>query len=261
MLKLLHITDLHIQPAVTDTLLGVNTAYYFEAVLSQALRQHAGIEGILLTGDLAQTPCDASYGYIRETLQALALPVMCLPGNHDDWGLMQQHFSGQWLSTAKQWRWQHWQLLCVNSQIPGSAGGAVAADELAWLAGCLRDTADVPTLIAVHHNCFPTHSQWLDTMQISNSAAFLDLVSQQPQVKLICCGHVHQAIDSQHNGIALYATPATCFQFTPLSSSFAVEPRPAGYRIIELYPDGQHHSACYRIDQAPVGLDASIDCY
>ena len=261
MLKILQITDLHIQATVADTLLGVNTAHYFEAVLAQALRDHDGIDCILLTGDLAQNPCDSSYGYIRDTLLPHKLPVICLPGNHDDWVLMQQHFNGEWLSTTKQWRWQHWQLLCVNSQIPGSAGGAVAADELAWLEQCLQQTPALPTMIAVHHNCFPTHSQWLDTMQISNSAAFLALIGRYQHVKIICCGHVHQAIAFEENGMAFYATPATCFQFTPLSASFAVEAQPAGYRILELYPDGQHHSRCYRIDQAPIGLDAGIDCY
>ena len=69
-LSILQITDLHILPELDETFLGINTEYYFSAVLDLALAENPHFDFILLTGDLTQDPCAASYRRILDRLAA-----------------------------------------------------------------------------------------------------------------------------------------------------------------------------------------------
>jgi Icc protein len=63
---------------------------------------------------------------------------------------------------------------------------------------------------------------------------------------------VHQQVDVVHHGLALLATPSTCFQFEPGSRRFAIDRsadsgRP-GYRWLELHADGRVRTEVGRCD-------------
>ena len=76
-LSLLQLTDLHILPTLESTLLGVKTEHYFRAVLAHAFKQRAAYDLLLLTGDLAQSPCSASYDRILKTVEEYNTPTLC----------------------------------------------------------------------------------------------------------------------------------------------------------------------------------------
>lgn len=261
MLKILQISDLHILPAETDTLLGVNTEFYFRQTLKHAHTEHGPFDLILVSGDLAQDPCPASYRRILQQLQSYRTTTLCLPGNHDDFESMQAILNEGVVSCRKQLRMQDWQIVCLNSQKPDSPAGELRIEELAFLEKCLTALPEVPALIAVHHHCTPSGSGWLDTMQIENSAALLELVGRYPQVKAITYGHVHQEMTARHGGIDIFSAPATCFQFEPHSTEFSVEDTPPGYRIFELFADGRLESACYRLSGPLRGLRRDAHSY
>ena len=92
-LSLLQLTDLHILPAPEITLLGINTEYYFNRVLQHAFMQSIDYDAILISGDLAQSPCRSTYQRLLQRIEEFNLPTMCLPGNHDDFELMQEVFN------------------------------------------------------------------------------------------------------------------------------------------------------------------------
>ena len=68
-LSVLQISDLHILADPEGTLLGIKTAYYFEAILSLAFAEYECIDIILLTGDLAQDASAESYRYILRKIE------------------------------------------------------------------------------------------------------------------------------------------------------------------------------------------------
>lgn len=259
MLKILQLSDLHIQPNQSDTLLGINTEYYFHKVLNQAFASHPNIDLILITGDLAQDPSAAAYQRIQAHLVKYQTPTLCLPGNHDDYVLMQSIFNSDLISCQKQTILNEWQVLCLNSQKIGSAKGYLRDAELDFLRLSLQ--LNLPTLIALHHHPVATGSEWMDTMQVENSAEFWQIVSGFPQVKLVVHGHVHQELAHIFNSVAVYSSPATCLQFAPLASEFRVTTEAPGYRIYQLYPDGQFDSACERISENLVGLEIAAHNY
>ncbi|NOT11681.1 MAG: 3',5'-cyclic-AMP phosphodiesterase [Methylococcaceae bacterium] len=260
-LSLLQITDMHILPRPEDTLLGINTNYYFNAVLAAAFAERPHYDLILLTGDLAQEPCPASYQQILNSLLPYQTHCVCLPGNHDDYSLMQQVLNTDQISCNKQVFIGNWQLICLNSQIPGSPGGRLANEELIFLEQCLTDNPDVPTLIAFHHHCLETNSTWMDTMTITNSQAFFSIIKNYSQIKAITTGHIHQVMDTTINTIRVFGTPSTCFQFKPKSRDFGLDTIGPGYRTLDLYNDGRIESTVIRLQEPLKGLQLNSQGY
>lgn len=260
-ISILQITDPHILPTPEDNLLGINTEYYFHACLEQAFASNQHFDLILLTGDLAQHPCKASYQRILNTLEAYKIPSVCLPGNHDDYELMQQILNTESVNCRKQVIFENWQLISLNSQIPGSPGGRLSTEELSFLENCLRSKPDYYAIIAVHHHCVETNSIWMDTMMIENSQELFSLIDKYPQVKAITTGHIHQAMDITAASVRVLGTPSTCFQFIPESEEFSIDNTAPGYRLIQLYADGQIKSEISRLPTQLSGLETGTHSY
>ncbi len=253
--SLLHITDLHILPGSDENFLGINTEYYFHAILELAFAEHHHFDLILVTGDLAQDPCPASYQRILNSLEATNTPCICLPGNHDDYELMQQIFNTSLVSCRKQIFLANWQVICLNSQIPGEPGGRLPKQELLFLEDCLTRNPNHHALIAVHHHCFETKSAWMDTMMIENSQELLALIKQYPQSKAIITGHIHQSMDIITGSLRILGTPSTCFQFKPESSALSLDTSSPGFRLIKLYEDGRIETGVTRLAEQLSGLE------
>ena len=260
-LSILQITDLHILPDLDETFLGINTEYYFHAVLELAFAEHHHFDLILLTGDLAQHPSPASYQRILNSLEVHNTPCICLPGNHDDYQLMQQIFNTSLVSCKKQIFLGNWQLICLNSQIPGEPGGRLSKEELLFLEDCLIGNPNHHALIAVHHHCLETKSAWMDTMIIENNQELLAIINQYPQTKAITTGHIHQDMDITIEGVRFLGTPSTCFQFKPESKTFSLDTTAPGYRLIKLYEDGRIESGITRLSEQLSGLQIDTQGY
>jgi len=260
-LSILQITDLHILPALDETFLGINTEHYFHAVLELAFAEHHYFDLILVTGDLVQEPCPASYQRILHSLEAYNTPCICLPGNHDDYELMQPIFNTSRVSCKKQIFMKNWQLICLNSQIPGAPGGRLSKQELLFLEDCLISKPNHHALIAVHHHCLETKSAWMDTMMIENSQKLWAIIKQYPQTKAITTGHIHQVMDVTVDGVRILGTPSTCFQFAPESNSFSLDTTAPGYRLIKLYADGRIESGITRLSEPLSGLQIDTQGY
>lgn len=258
---ILQLTDLHILPNHGETLLGVDTTHYFELTLQHAHQQYGSFDLILLTGDLAQEPCEASYQRIASHIKPMRTPCVGLPGNHDDFELMSAIFNEATLNCAKQTTLGNWQIVCLNSQKPNSPAGRLEESELFYLQQSLKEHPDSPTLLAVHHPCVASGSMWLDTMQIENSDELIRIVERFSQIKGIVCGHLHQELERQIGHSRLYATPATCFQFTPKSDTFDLDTLSPGYRVFKLHDNGDLQGHCHRIPQKITTLDRRTTNY
>lgn len=268
-ISILQLSDLHILAASENTMLGINTEHYFHACLEQAVRpgsrqadsEKQQFDLIMLTGDLAQDPSPASYRRILTALEACQTPCICLPGNHDDYDLMQQVFNTDSINCRKQVLIDNWQLISLNSQIPGEPGGRLSNEELDFLESCLNGNPDRFALIAVHHHCWESKSSWMDTMIIENSRELLAIADKYPLVKAIINGHIHQVMDIKTGSYRILGTPSTCFQFTPESTEFSVTDQAPGYRLIDLYADGRVESEVVRLPEPLAELQPNAHGY
>jgi Icc protein len=260
-ISILQLSDSHIMASPEGRLLGIDTEHYFHACLEQAFAEKQHYDLMLLTGDLAQEPCLESYRRILATLEAYKTPCICLPGNHDDYELMHQILNTGGINCRKQVLLDNWQLICLNSQIPGDPSGRLSNDELDFLENCLSKSPDRHALIAVHHHCLETKSPWMDTMIIENSQEFLEIVGKYPQVKAITNGHIHQVMDIKTEKLRVLGAPATCFQFTPETKAFSVDDTAPGYRLMELYADGRMETEVFRLPERLTGLQPTEHGY
>ncbi len=154
-LRIVQITDLHLKTTPGSRLWGVDVDAGLNAVLARIQERHPQPDGLLVTGDLVGDEPDA-YSRVRELLEPLGVPAYCLPGNHDFPARMAQTLRRGWV------RWQRsliaggWQIILLDSSVPGTPDGHLAYGELAFLDTALRMHPELPALVCLHHNPTPT---------------------------------------------------------------------------------------------------------
>jgi len=169
----------------------------------------------------------------------LALPVLCVPGNHDIRRLMRSELVSEPFRYCAALAFGNWQIVGIDSCIDGSAAGRVAADELERLESCVSSGGASHVLVCVHHPPLPVGSRWLDSVGMENGSEFLDLIERIPTVRGVLFGHVHQPFDANRGSLRIIGTPSTCRQFAVGSDDFALDDNPPSYRRVELLPDGR----------------------
>ena len=235
--RLTHFTDPHLYGGENDALRGVATLPALSAVLAHARSRDWPPDALLVTGDLVQDD-PGGYAHFRRLFGALGLPVLCLPGNHDEPQAMRAELAARPFVLGGAVDLGRWRIVLLDSCVPGAASGTLSADALAALEQALATAGARHCMVCLHHHPVAMGSHWLDQVGLTNASEFLHIIDAHRTVRAIVWGHVHQAYDALRKGVRLLATPSTCAQFLPNSADFAVDPRPPGYRTFELRDDG-----------------------
>lgn len=258
-IRLAQLSDPHLYADHTQTLYGLNTFECFQSVVRLVAQQSADLA--LVTGDLVHDESELGYKVLREGLAALDMPVHLIPGNHDNVALMQTEFAEGQINCGKQIAIGDWQIILLNSHVPGQVGGHLRKLELYWLEQCLSNTAIPHSLVFVHHHPVSVGNNWLDPIGLDNADRLFELIAASEQVKALVWGHVHQAFDEQRAGVRLLATPSTCIQFKPGTDDFELDDLAPGYRWFELHADGHFDTGVQRLAAMPKGLDPAASGY
>ena len=245
---LVQITDCHLGQQPGSTLLGMDTDHSLQAVIDLVKCERGHTELILGTGDLADHGANAAYRRLCEYFNQICGDSFWLPGNHDSWPDMWAS-SGPNSQLCNEIRVSGWQILMLNSQIPGEIGGELGGEQLALLDDCLgRASAEgVHSLVCLHHQPVAVGSAWIDAQQVADASEFFQVIDRHNCVRGIVWGHVHQQIDRQRKGVALLASPSTCVQFAPGLARFKLDDQPPGYRWLDLQPDGKIDTGVSRV--------------
>jgi Icc protein len=248
-IRLLHLTDLHLRAAPDGEIYGVRTDDSFRATVQRALGDRAWRPAALLvTGDIAEDPAPQVYERFRSCVEPLGVPVLCLPGNHDDPAAMAATLNLGNTSVNASRTIGRWRIILLDSFLPGQPGGTLGSAELQRLAAELADARDEWVLVAVHHQPLPMGSAWLDALGLSNGPALLSLLAGHRNVRAVVWGHVHQASDRRLGHLRLLSTPSTCAQFTPDTERCLMDTRPPAFRRLELGPDGDIHTEVHWLE-------------
>jgi len=259
--RILQLTDLHLYGDPDGRLLGQNTRDTLESVLALAQRRHWPPHALLLTGDLVHDERVEGYRFLRERIARLGLPCYCLPGNHDRIDLLAGFLDADAVSAFRLIRLGAWDLVLLDSTIPGEEGGHLPPILMAELDRHARANPRRHLLIFAHHHPAPVGSRWIDTMAIDNGADLLAVAAAHENIRAVVCGHVHQAFEAIGAGISWISTPSTCLQFLPGSEEFALDDLTPGYRWLELYADGRLETAVVRTAAYPEPLRRSTSGY
>ncbi len=245
-LRLVQLTDCHLSGESGGRLLGMDTDHSLQAVIDQLRRDDRQPDLVMVTGDLADEGAAAAYQRLRARVAELCPRQFWLPGNHDDRAAMLAAGEGL-LPFALQA--QNWQIIMLDSQIPGEIGGELGQVELAALDAALAraEQAGRYTLVCLHHHPVAVGCAWLDEQRVVDADALFDILGRYSGVKGLIWGHIHQVVEREWRGIRLLSSPSTCVQFAPGSEDFEADPQPPGYRWLELHPDGRLDTGVERV--------------
>ncbi len=232
--KVLQFTDTHLFATPDKKLCGMNTDASLRAVLDLSHELNERPDFILATGDLSQDVTEASYKRFLEYFDALRVPVFCLPGNHDSTARMNKILDSDNVQIVRQILADEWQVLLLDSTVPGKNGGHLRKEELCFLDQCLSVHDDKPTLVCLHHNLLPTETRWLDTMTVNNASEFFEVLDRHENAVAVLTGHIHQDLVARRKNIRIIGTPSTCIQFAAKTPTFTLDTQTPGYRRLDL---------------------------
>jgi len=246
--RVVQLTDCHLGRNVGGCLLGMDTDHSVQAVVEQVRQDDFVPDLLLATGDLADEGSISAYQRLRGYLGALCSRQFWLPGNHDDRSAMQT-LSGAAELMPTELRVGNWQILLLDSQIPGEIGGRLGVEQLRMADGALAeaDREGLHSLVCLHHQPLAIGCEWLDEQKVIDGEQFFTILDRYPRVKAVLWGHIHQEVDRQHGARRLLASPSTCVQFAPGSQDFQADDLPPGYRWLELHSDGRLETGVSRV--------------
>lgn len=250
-LDVVHLTDTHLFAEADGELLGVVTDAALRAVVADVLRRVPAPDLVLVTGDLVHDETLAGYQRLRSILDGLPAPVYALPGNHDDRALLANVFRGSPAGAGAAAVHGQWQVICLDSSVPGRVEGTLDSRQLSWLENELAQRRAPHALVCLHHPPVLIGSRWLDRLGLEQGPELLRVASASARVRGIVWGHVHQVWEKTVESVCLLATPATCVQFLPGAESFALdgESKP-GWRWLRLHEDGRIETTVHWIELA-----------
>lgn len=258
-LRVVQITDTHLNRSPGGTLVGLDTDFSLQHVLAQVQSERETIDLVLGTGDIADHGSAESYLRAKDYFTQFDAPILWLPGNHDDAGMMAAALGNKGM-LQRAAESPHWMILMLNSQVPGEVGGELGEGELSLLQQCLRDAKSrgLHVLVCLHHQPVPMNSTWIDSQMVADREAFLDIIDNSSAVRGLLWGHVHQEMDSYRGEVRLMSTPSSCIQFAPLSEDFKLDDKPPGYRWLDLLDNGGIETGVSRVTgvQFEVDLDS-----
>jgi len=212
------ITDMHVSTPDNRADRVFRTAEHLERAVDHLNGLPRRPDLVLATGDLADRGRIEEYERLQAILERLAMPVYLIPGNHDDRANLRTAFArhrylggdGEFIQyTIEDWPLR---LVALDTLVPGSGGGRLCAERLAWLDDRLREAPERPTLIFMHHPPFVTGIASMDAMGLDGIEALATVIRGHPQVERIVAGHIHRPIVRRFAGTVACTCPATAHQ-------------------------------------------------
>ena len=192
----------------------VDTASTLAAAVAHINAMRPRPDVVLATGDLVNAGRVAQYGLLGEILSDLAVPVLPIPGNHDDRTALRAAFDTlppggphdpiDYVVDGHPLR-----LLGLDTSIPGRHDGELTPAQLSWLDERLSSAPTTPTLVFQHHPPFATGIAWMDRSGLSGRKEEAAIIAAHPQVCAIVCGHIHRPISALVGGAVATTWPST----------------------------------------------------
>ena len=170
---------------------------------------------ILATGDLADTAEPGAYAHLRDLVDPSEIPVLLLPGNHDEREPMVAAFPHHSYLPSPDGPLHYAvddhavRIVAVDTTVPGHQHGQFGETDEAWLDDTLAAAPDRPTLVALHHPPFETGIWWMDQICLHGADRVERVVRRHPQVRLVVAGHLHRPIQTAWGDTLVSVCPSS----------------------------------------------------
>lgn len=233
---MVQITDCHLPADKKQYYRGINPYQNLKAQIRKVKALKPDL--LLATGDLSEDGSRTSYRALQKIIEPLDVPVLALPGNHDDSNLLATMFPGSPVGCIGVSEHGAWQIIRLNSCIRAKPEGRISEKTLNELEGFLTGCEQKPCLIALHHQPITVGSPWIDKYRLMDPENFLQLIDRFPNVKAVVWGHVHQVFDAVRKGVNMLSGPSSAINSLPGTRRFTADPSGPACRWMELKTDG-----------------------
>ncbi|MFL6125595.1 metallophosphoesterase [Actinophytocola sp.] len=203
---LAHISDLHIgQDYRGDG--GVRALERARRVVNYLNGLPGDLDGVLVSGDLADHGRPDEYATVRELLATLRFPVLACPGNHDDRTAYRTTLLGEEAGTEpinQLHQLGGFTIAMCDSSIPGRNEGLLDDTTLTWLDKVIAESED-PVLVCFHHPPVPMRQPFIDSILLRNPEQLAEVLTDE--VVAVLCGHAHTAATTTYAGRPLVVAP------------------------------------------------------
>lgn len=228
------VTDTHIRVPGKLAYGVVETAGYLERAIAAVNALDPLPDVLAMTGDLVDFGMPAEYERLKALLAPARMPVLLIPGNHDEREAMRAAFADHAYlprSGFLQFAVDDFpvRIVGLDSVVPGKGGGTLCRERLEWLDRTLAAAPRKPTVLLIHHPPFPTFIGHMDKAGLDARDGLAAVVARHPQVERVLCGHLHRAIQARFAGTIASTAPSPAHQV-------ALDLRPGGPSAFKMEP-------------------------
>lgn len=207
------LTDTHVVTRDTDEVLYVDNNGRVAEAVAMLNREAMPVSAVLATGDMTQWGTADEFEVLAELLAPLTMPVLPIPGNHDDRERMRDCFPNHPWADAEHLSWtvtiDGVRIIGLDSTLPGIPGAAFDSGRERWLSDALAAPHEGPTILAMHHPPFVTGIEWMDDGGFVGLSRFETVVRESGSIDRIVCGHMHRQMSAVVGGVLAEVGPAT----------------------------------------------------
>ena len=226
------LSDPHVRPEGVLYQGVVDSNAMFARAIAQVNALESPPDLVLLTGDLVDAGQPEEYAMLRRLLAGLSVPVLAIPGNHDDRDAFRKAFHDHgYMPPAGPINYVAddfgpVRIVALDVTVPGKHHGAVSANGAQWLDEELAAEPGRPTLLMMHQPPFDTGVPYLDLYRCHEGQRLAEGVARPPSVERIVCGHVHRFMPLRFGGTMLCTAPSTA---TAIALRLTREAKPASH--------------------------------
>lgn len=207
MLKIIHVSDTHVEPA-GQMVVGHDPRARFRRVVEAINDRHADAALCVISGDLTDRGSEDAYRSFADILAELKVPYRLMMGNHDNRANFRRVFpdapvdANGFIQSSEDFGPIRLVFLdTLDDDHPGQ--GRLCVTRLEWLNAVLADAAarGRKSVIFMHHPPFPVGVRVFEPMLLADPEPFLARITGDPSILHLGFGHLHLTTSGSWRGI------------------------------------------------------------
>lgn len=259
---LLHISDTHLLAGGRKLYDRVSADRHLQGLFDEFEASGGRPEAIVFTGDLADKGEAEAYAHLRTIVdpaaERLGAQVVWVMGNHDDRDAFRRGLLGDALGGQKPVDRvddvNGLRVITLDTTVPGHHHGALASEQLDWLAEELSIPAPHGTILAMHHPPVPSVLDLAVAVELREQAALAEVL-EGSDIRSIIAGHLHYSTTATFAGIPVSVASASCYTQdlnVPVGGTRGRDGARA-FNLVHVYPSTVLHSV------VPLGSFPALD--